>query len=302
MRGFRRRLVEAFVRDHRLDVERDRPLAPYTTFRIGGPAGMLASPRNVEELAGLWKCSLETQTPVRVIGAGANVLVSDSGWDGIVISLRRMNRLSFNGARVRAEGGCSFPRLVMKTVVRGLAGLEGLGGIPASVGGAVFMNAGGRFGETADATESVEVLTPSGAVRRLPRAAVPFRYRDCGLEGHVILAARFALREADPACLRARFEAIVREKRRRQPMREPSAGCIFRNPDGISAGRAIEESGMKGARCGAAEVSERHANFIVNRGGATAADVRALIEQVRGAVSARLGIDLELEVRIWGER
>lgn len=294
------RLLEAYLGDRRPAVLRDELIGPRTTFRIGGPARIFAQPATVQEAVALWSACLEADVSVRVLGSGANLLVSDIGYDGVVIHLGRLNTVAIDGARVIADAGASFPRLVIKTVQAGLAGFEGLGGIPAAVGGAVFMNAGGRHGEVFDVLESVVALDREGRLRELRRDRIAFGYRRSGLEGHVILSARFAMREENPEALRERFEGVVNAKRATQPVREHSAGCIFKNPPGLSAGRMIEEAGLKGLRIGRAMVSPRHANFIVNTGGAGSDEVMTLIDAVRETVRARIGVELKLEVEFWG--
>jgi len=291
--------LDAFLRESGIRVLRDAPLGLRTTFRIGGPARALAMPATVDELGALWRACRETETPVRILGSGANLLVRDRGFDGVVIHLGRLSAVSIRGEQVDAEAGASFPKLVISTVQAGLEGLDGLAGIPASVGGAIFMNAGGRHGEIFDVVESVRTLDPGGKVVEQGRTEIPYGYRRSGLEGHVVLGGRFRLRPADPRVVRERFEAVVRSKRASQPMRERSAGCIFKNPPAMSAGRAIDESGFKGARVGDAVVSSKHANFIVNAGRASSEDVLALIERVRDGVRARLSIDLSMEVLVW---
>jgi UDP-N-acetylmuramate dehydrogenase len=292
--------VDALVRERRIRVLRDEPIGPHTTFRIGGPARYFALPSTVDELLALRLACAEAGVPVRLLGSGANVLAPDEGFPGMVIHLGRMDGVTIDAeGRVEAQAGASFPRLVVRTVQAGLEGFDGLGGIPATVGGALFMNAGGRYGEIFDTVVRVQILDAEGRVRELPRDEIPFGYRRSGLDGSIILGGTFRLRPADPARVRARFEEIVGAKRAAQPMRERCAGCMFKNPPGMSAGRAIEESGLKGTRVGDAVVSPKHANFIVNAGGAGSGDVLALIDRVREGVRARMGVELSLEVLVW---
>jgi UDP-N-acetylmuramate dehydrogenase len=275
------------------------PIGPRTTFRIGGPAGLMVFPASIDEMRRVVAACLEEATPLRILGMGANLLVGDGGFPGVVASLERMDRLAFIGDRAVVEAGYSFPRLVQKSVWLGLGGLEGLGGIPATVGGAIFMNAGGRFGEIFDVVETVTAMDPLGVVQILKKKEIPFRYRRSGLDGMTILGATLRLRPDDPSAMKEKFVEVVRKKRQTQPMSEPSAGCIFKNPPGSSAGRLIEACGLKGARVGGAAVSSKHANFIVNGGGARAEEVIRLIDMVRDRVLKEAGRELELEVKLW---
>jgi UDP-N-acetylmuramate dehydrogenase len=287
------------LKEHGIEHEPNAPLGPLTTFRIGGCAAVLIRPGTVEELQRtLWAC-LEQEVPWRLLGKGSNVLIPDSGFAGAVIVLHRFGRMLVCGERVEVEAGYSFPKLVQQTVWMGLGGLEGLGGIPANVGGALYMNAGGRFGEIFDVVESVTIMDPLGNVQQVNRKDIPFSYRKSGLDGSIILAGTLRLRRDDEERVRSMFLDVVRKKRGAQPMNEPSAGCIFKNPKGQSAGLAIEACGLKGLSVGEAMVSRKHANFIVNCGRARAEEVLRLIEIVREQVSKRMGLSLELEVKVW---
>lgn len=271
----------------------DVPLYQHTTFRIGGPARMFIMPATPEELQEVLRTLDE---PPYILGSGANVLVRDEGV-GVVISLKLMNHLSVDGERVEVGAGYSFPKLVSYTVENGLAGLETLVGIPASVGGAIAMNAGGRFGEIFDAIEAVDVL--DGEPVRVPRSDIPFSYRNGGLNGKIVLGGVFRLKHADPESLRRRMREVADLKHATQPLRMPSAGCVFKNPRPLSAGKLIEDCGLKGRRVGGAMVSPVHGNFIVNTGGATAAEVLKLIDIVRDEVFRAFRVELELEIKIW---
>ncbi|MFN3485659.1 MAG: UDP-N-acetylmuramate dehydrogenase [Planctomycetota bacterium] len=272
-----------------IPVRREEPLAPYTTLKVGGPAEYLVEPRDPEELGRVLAAAREWDLPVRILGSGANLLVRDAGVRGAVVRLTHLARR--RGWHV--EAGYSLPRLVKESVAAGLSGLECLAGVPAAVGGAVRMNAGGRHGEIAGAVRAVDVVTFDGAARRLGRREVGFRYRGTALEGAVVVAAEFELRP-DPEAPR-RYREILAAKKATQPLGVPSAGCMFKNPPGAHAGRLIDECGLKGARVGRARISRKHANFIVNEGGATADDVLRLVDLVR----SRVPVPLELEVLVW---
>lgn len=268
-------------------LRRDVPLAPHTTMKIGGPAEFFFEPRSIEELAAV-------DRPCRILGSGANLLVRDVGVRGIVIRLSKLN--ARRGLYV--EAGANLATLVKETVGEGLAGLECLAGVPASVGGAIAMNAGGRHGEIGSVVKCVDVLD-GGVVRRLTREEVGFRYRGTALGARVVLGAEFELRP-DPDA-RRRYDEILAAKKATQPLGCRNAGCMFRNPAGLPAGRLIEEAGLKGAAVGGVHVSRKHANFFVNDGSGTADDVFRLVDLVRGTVRHRLGAELELEIIVWGE-
>jgi len=278
-----------FLRERRIPARFDEPLAPHTTFRVGGPADVLVEPRDEGELVEVLRAAGEQEIPLRILGGGANLLVRDEGVRGAVVRLSRLD--GRRGDRVQA--GRPLPRLVRETLREGLGGLEALAGIPGTLGGAIRMNAGGRAGTIGDVVRAVEVLTLGGEFRRLPRPAVGFRYRGSALDGCVVVAAELELRPSPQAP--ERFASLLRDKRRTQPLDRCSAGCIFKNPPGQAAGRLIEACGLKGVRCGGARVSPRHANFIVNEGGATASDILRLIDLIR----KRVPVPLELEVQVW---
>jgi UDP-N-acetylmuramate dehydrogenase len=280
---------DTFLREEGVPVRTQVPLAPYTTMKVGGPAEYFIEPRDEEELARVVRAARDCDVPWRVLGSGANLLVRDGGVPGAVLRLTRFTRRE--GLHVQA--GYNLAKLVKETVTEGLGGLECLAGVPAAVGGAVRMNAGGRHGEISDSIRYVDVMDPDGSLRRLAAAEVGFRYRTTGLGPSVVVAAGFAL-APDPGA-RERYERVLGDKKRSQPLGSPSAGCMFRNPPGGHAGRVIDECGLKGERVGRAHVSRKHANFIVNEGGATASDVLRLVDLIR----SRVPVPLELEVLVW---
>ena len=294
-----------------VDVRPDAPIGAETWFGIGGRADLLVSPRSVEALATIIKRCRRSRTPVRILGAGANLLVDDDGVGGIVIKLdaEAMTEVRHNPdgpiTRLHAMAGADLPRTLMDTARRGLRGLHHLAGIPATIGGAIRMNAGGRDGTIADALESVTVIDRTGTLVERPAAEIPFAYRSCGLEDPVIVAASFRLEHDDPVAVRELVKRMFAYKKSTQPLADHSAGCTFRNavdPAGgglVPAGRLIDEAGLKGRRIGGAEVSPQHANFIVTHPGATARDVRQLIEFVAERVFASTGLRLQRELVIW---
>jgi UDP-N-acetylmuramate dehydrogenase len=285
------------------DVRRDAPLARHVAFRIGGPADLLVIPRSLAELGAamtvLWGDGIQ---PV-ILGQGSNVVIGDRGIRGVVVKIGKgVDHITMDDARVVAEAGAGLPGLALRTARRGLTGLEFAAGIPASVGGAVVMNAGAHGHAMMEVVEQVLVLTPDGD-RMLDHQALAFDYRSSILQHHpwVVASVSLRLQPGDPPELRARLETWLAHRGATQPIGPPSSGCIFRNPSGDHAGRLIELAGAKGLSVGGARVSDLHANYIINTGGATAADVLQLAEQVRGRVQDTRGIRLELEVKLLGE-
>jgi len=280
------------------------PLARYTTLGVGGRPEVFAAPRDLTGLRELLGRLADAGLPWRVLGRGSNVVPCDGRVPGAVVhtaALRSLVVEDHGGDEVAVRAGAGVPTSVLLSTAlrRGLGGLESLVGYPATVGGAARMNAGGRWGEAGDRVESVQVVEEGGRVRTLDRAACAFGYRTSALGRAVVAEVTFRLPRADPVELRRRVEEIQREKAAAQPLGQPSAGCTFRNPPGISAGRLLDELGLKGRRVGGAEVSSRHGNFIVNRGGATAQDVLRLAESLREEVERLAGVVLELEVEAW---
>ncbi|MDR7458127.1 MAG: UDP-N-acetylmuramate dehydrogenase [Armatimonadota bacterium] len=295
--------VEARLRAVVGDVRRDEPLARHVQFRIGGPADLFVVPRTLAELEAA--CGVLAAAGVRpvVLGQGSNVLVGDRGIRGVVVKVGKgCDRVAIDGTAVIAEAGAGLPALALQTARRGLAGLEFGAGIPGSVGGAVVMNAGAHGHAMDEVTEWVEVLTPSG-LRRLAREALGFAYRTSLLQEEPWVVARAGLRlRVEPAAqVQARLEAWLAQRGVTQPLGPPSSGCVFRNPPGDHAGRLIDAVGGKGLAVGGARVSELHANYILNTGTATAAEVLALADLVRARVRERAGIALEMEVKLLGE-
>ncbi len=291
----------------------DAVLAPFTTFKVGGPADWLVEVRSRDELLGVLAAARAAGVPVTILGGGSNVLVSDRGVRGVVIRPRLTGVAQPAPGVVRAEAGVTMNGLVRWTVGRGLAGLEAWAGTPGTVGGAIFGNAhfGGR--NIGDLVVSVEVVASDGSVAVIPHDAMQFAYDTSRLRdtGEVAVSADVAVTAGEPDVLRATARASLAHRKRTQPLDVPSAGCIFQNPDpgrdmlpeGIpaSAGALVDRAGFKGRAIGGASVSTVHANFVVNRGDATAADVYALAEAARAAVRAQFGVDLRREIVVLGE-
>jgi UDP-N-acetylmuramate dehydrogenase len=285
---------EEIVRQH-------EPLAPFTWFRLGGPAEYLAEPRTLDELTGLIKRCHDESIPVRMLGGGSNILVRDEGVAGMVILMSApvFSQIKIDGQRVTAGAGAKLGHVISTSVREGLAGLETLVGIPGTIGGALHGNAGGRGGDIGQWTWQATVMTRNGETVSRKREDLVFAYRESSLDELVILEAQFQLERDDPEQLTKRMQKQWILKKANQPMSHQNAGCIFKNPRGVSAGMLIDQVGLKGTRVGNAEVSQRHANFIITEGQASSQDVLRLIEQVKTRVTERLGIDLELEIEVW---
>lgn len=278
----------------------NEPMSRYTSIRIGGPADVLLEPADRDDAVRLLSRLQETGTPFTVVGKGSNILVSDEGIRGLVVHLEPgLSTVSMEGELVSAGAGIPMARFVDFCLQQGLGGVEMLAGIPGTLGGAVVMNAGAYGGETSDYLADVEVLR-DGRTERIPKEKAGFSYRASSLGNAVVLGARFRLPAGDKAeLLRARRDLLIR-RNRAQPVNMPNSGSMFKNPQGNHAAKLIDEAGLKGTRRGAAGISELHANFIVNHGGATARDVVELLELARATVAKRAGIGLELEIRLVG--
>ncbi len=287
---------------------RDEPLARFTTMRVGGPADLFASVHNAFELRALVRFARARAIPHLVLGRGSDVVISDRGVRGLVIQ-NRAEGSSTHDDRYTAESGVPMARAATETQRAGLTGLEFGLAIPGTVGGAVWANAGAHDADIAGVLESARVLDAAGAEAVLPAADLALRYRDSRFKhqatpdapAELIVDATFRLATADPDTIKARLDDIRRWRQAHQPLGLPSAGSVFRNPDGDSAGRLIEAAGLKGLRMGGAVVSEKHANFIVNDQKGTAADVRRLGEHVRAVIAERDGIDLAFEIEFIGD-
>jgi len=297
-------LVEA-IRDRLGDRARSgEPLARHTSFRIGGPADLLVLPDTVDELALVLSAAAASGVRVTFLGGGSNVLVGDGGIRGVVVKLGRgFARVEWPAppdAIVRAGAAVQLGRLAREAAGRGLAGLEYAEGIPGTVGGALFMNAGAYGGEVSGAVDAVEGIDPAtGTPTAL--ASLAFTYRRAALPpGFVVTAVRFRLRRETLAAVRERMDDARTRRVAAQPHGSANAGSIFKNPRGDHAGRLIDAAGLKGARAGRATISERHANFIVNEGGARAVEVKALMDLAQRVVWERSGVWLEPEVQLVG--
>jgi UDP-N-acetylmuramate dehydrogenase len=286
---------------------RDEPLARFTTMRVGGPADLFATVHNLFELRALVRFARQRGLPHLILGRGSDLVISDRGIRGLVIQ-DRAEGSRLDGDRFIADAGVPMARAATETQKAGLTGLEFGLAIPGTVGGAVWANAGAHEADVAGILVSARVLDAAGSEAIVPAAELGLSYRDSRFKHHsgdgpqeLILDATFGLSIADPDVIKDRLDEIRRWRQAHQPLGLPSAGSVFRNPDGDSAGRLIEAAGLKGFRIGGAVVSEKHANFIVNDQKGTAADVRRVGDHVRAAVAAASGVELRYEVEFVGD-
>ncbi len=283
-------------------VKTDYPLANNTWYRIGGPAEYFVSPQTVEQLKDVvGKCN-ENNIRINVLGFGSNVLISDKGIRGAVIKLEGdcFAETKFDGDQVRVGAGADLRKLVRASVKKGLSGLEALTSIPSSVGGAVRMNAGGRFGDIGSCVESVTLMDGDGNIFEKSKPELMFDYREVNISAKFILSALLKLNEGDPEqILRTMKEVFVYKENNQPPLSTRNSGCVFKNPSGFSAGSLIDRAGLKGLQLGGAKVSEKHANFIIAEKGCTSRDILRLIDAIKERVNEQCGTELELELEIW---
>lgn len=279
----------------------DEPLAPLTWLKVGGTAQLYITPRSVEELVEVVQAINEEALPVKVLGGGSNVLVREAGFPGVVIKMENDNfsEVSVDGNVVTCGGGAALSNTISVAVGAGLSGLENLVGIPGTVAGAIRCNSGGRHGDIGQYVKSVDVLTVNG--ERFTRSGdeLSFDYRTSSVNELAILSCELELTVADADEISKKMRQIWIVKKAAQPFSFQSAGCIFKNPRGLSAGALIEQAGLKGTKVGQAEVSDRHANFIVTHENATADDVIHLIDVIKSRVNEVHGVELETEIQIW---
>lgn len=288
----------------RENVRRQEPMSLHTTFRIGGPADLFVAPGSIQAVADSIRVCKETQIPYAVIGNGSNLLVSDAGYRGVIIQIgRNLNQISVIGEEIRAQAGAMLS-VIAKTALSGsLTGFEFASGIPGTLGGAVVMNAGAYGGEMKDVLTEVTVLTQEGEIRTIPAENLEMGYRTslAAKNGWIILEAVLKFQKGDAEAIRSRMEELKVQRVTKQPLDLPSAGSTFKRPEGYFAGKLIMDAGLRGFTVGGAQVSEKHCGFVVNKGGATAEDVRNLIRAVQKKVQEDAGVMLEPEVKFLGE-
>lgn len=279
----------------------DAPLRELTSLRIGGPADVLVVPDDITDLTQLVRQTLAVQVPLVVLG-GTNVLIRDGGIRGVVVSLGKLIGVEIHPPDVvYAESGIRMPRLLQQAISQSLSGLEWAAGIPGTLGGAIAMNAGTRLGEMKDCLQAIQVLSPNGVLSRVDAPSIEFSYRRAMLPEGIVVGAWLQLTQGVSAKIEADMKSYLQYRKNTQPLSQANAGSVFKNPPNTSAGKLIEEAGLKGFRVGDAKVSQKHANFIVNMGQARATDAILLIKKIQQEVYHRTKIMLEPEWKIVGE-
>ena len=284
-------------------IEFDANMSEHIYFKVGGPADVLLVPNTKEQLVKTIKVCKENNIPYYVIGNGSNLLVKDGGMRGVVIKLTEINKISSANGKITAETGALLKDVSKEALDNNLTGLEFACGIPGSIGGAVFMNAGAYNGEIKDVIESAEVLTQDGEIVTYNKEELNLGYRTSRVmqENAIVLEAVFALENGDHEKIKARVDDLTEKRESKQPLEYPSAGSTFKRPEGYFAGKLIQDAGLKGYSIGGAAVSEKHSCFVINKGNATAKDVLDLIAHIQKEVKKQFGVDLYPEVRIIGE-
>lgn len=291
-----------FLENENIEYRQNEPMRAHTTFKIGGEADIFIIPASPAALIYAVKKCNELEIPYFILGNGSNLLVSDGGIEGAVISLSGINSIISDGEKITCGAGAMFSSVCLKALSLSLTGLEFAYGIPGTAGGALYMNAGAYGGQTADVIESAECLTATGEIKTLKKENMQLGYRSSVFKngGLIIISLTFALKKGDKAEIKAEMDELLNRRKQKQPLEYPSAGSTFKRPEGYFAGALIEKNGLKGLTVGGAQVSEKHAGFVINRGGATAADVRALIGKIQKKVFENDGVMLEPEVIFTG--
>lgn len=283
---------------------REEPMKKHITFRVGGPAACFLTPSTKEQIREILHICQEEKTPYFILGNGSNLLVSDQGFDGVVLQVyKNMNQVTVEGEHLRVQAGALLSATARKALEAGLTGMEFAAGIPGTMGGAAVMNAGAYGGEMKDILESVTVLTPEGEQKELNNEELQLGYRTSVVKekGYIVLEAVLSLKKGDPEAIKSRMDELKEQRVTKQPLEYPSAGSTFKRPEGYFAGKLVMDSGLRGYQVGGARVSEKHCGFVINAGGATAKDVRTLMENVRDIVYKKYGVTLEPEVKFLGE-
>ena len=282
----------------------DEPMKRHTTFRIGGPADFFLLPSTVDEVRGILEICREEELPYFILGNGSNLLVSDKGYRGVIIHLyRNFSNISVEGNEICASSGALLSQIAAAARNASLTGFEFAGGIPGTLGGAVFMNAGAYGGELKDVLKEAVVMTEQGEILTLPVEKLDMGYRTSRIKkaGYLVLEARLVLEQGDMDKIRDITKDLTEKRVSKQPLEYPSAGSTFKRPEGYFAGKLIMDAGLRGYQVGDAQVSEKHCGFVINKGNATAADVLTLIDNVREKVQEQFGVTLEPEVKFLGE-
>lgn len=291
-----------FLESENIEYRQNEPMRAHTTFKIGGEADIFIIPASPAALISAVKKCTELEIPYFILGNGSNLLVSDGGIEGAVISLAGINGISAEGEKITCGAGAMLSSVCLKALSLSLTGLEFAYGIPGTAGGALYMNAGAYGGQMADVIESAECLTASGEIKTLKKEDMRLGYRSSVFKkgGLIIISLTLALKKGDKAEIKAEMDELLNRRKQKQPLEYPSAGSTFKRPEGYFAGALIEKNGLKGLSVGGAQVSEKHAGFVINHGGATAADVKALIGKIQKTVFENDGVMLEPEVIFTG--
>lgn len=275
------------------------PMAGHTTFRIGGPADCFVQLENEEQLKGIQRYLSMVEVPFFLLGNGSNLLVSDEGYRGVILQVgQKMNKIIVSGNKIVAQAGATMAQVARAAWENGLTGLEFASGIPGTIGGGVVMNAGAYGGELRQVVTMVKVLSRDGEILELDNETMEFGYRTSTIRnnGFTVIEVTFQLEQGEKDAIKAKMDDLASRRREKQPLEYPSAGSTFKRPEGHFAGQLIMEAGLRGFQIGGAKVSDKHCGFVINAGGATAKDVRAVIEEVQNQVKDKFNVDLETEV------
>ncbi len=286
-----------------MEVKQNEPMSAHTTFRVGGPAAWFVIPETCDEMREAVKVCDDAGIPRYILGNGSNLLVSDAGFDGVIVSTEKLNDIMIDGTSVTALAGALLSKIANEAFRNSLTGFEFASGIPGSAGGAAIMNAGAYGCEMKDVISNVYVFDEDLNIRQIGRDELEMGYRTSLLmrKGYPVISVTYQLERGDPDGIKALMDDLAARRREKQPLDYPSAGSTFKRPEGYFAGKLIEDAGLKGMSVGGARVSEKHAGFVINRGDATAADIYELCKEVSEKVKETSGVTLEMEVKILGE-
>ena len=290
------------VSKERIKIE--EPMSSHTTFRVGGPAELFVMPGTFDEVRGTVEFCRKNRVPYYIVGNGSNLLVSDEGYQGVIIQLgKELGEIRIKGDSVTAQAGARLSVIANQAMEADLTGFEFASGIPGTLGGACVMNAGAYGGEMRDVLTEITALTPEGDIVRIAKELMELGYRTSivARKGYIVLEARMQLKKGDRQEIRAKMEELKEKRVSKQPLEYPSAGSTFKRPEGYFAGKLIQDAGLRGFAVGGAQVSEKHCGFVINRGGATAKDVSELMSRVSETVEEKFGVRLEPEVKRLGE-
>lgn len=295
-------LLETIKKNTLAEVAINEPLSKHTTYGIGGPAEIMVFPENKTDLIQIIRTARKMNQPVSILGSGSNILISDNGIKGVVISLKNTLKLiEIENQKLYAECGSMLGRIVKQAVKHNLIGLENLNGVPGTLGGALVMNAGAWGGEISENLVQVELIDEDGKLRYLQKNEINFSYRQSSFnKKDILLSAEFLLKKADKEIINKNFVEAQTGRKSTQPLNKRSAGSLFKNPKGHSAGKLIDEAGLKGFSIGQAKISDKHANFFINEGNASSKDMLQLIKKAHQTVKEKFNINLELEVKLMG--